>query len=72
MTAPVFDRDLQQALVAQMLKESEARMAHMAGQRANDERIAEYAKASAIAQDRVARALEDLRKDLLSGLLNRG
>lgn len=71
MSIPTFDRDIQQALLLQLTKESEARIADMTARRASDEKILEVYKANAVYMERTARALEDLRKDLLGGLLKR-
>lgn len=71
MSLPAFDRDIQQALLLQITKESEARIADMTARRAADEKMLEVYKANAVYMERTARALEDLRKDLLSGLLGR-
>lgn len=71
MSLPTFDRDIQQQLLEQLKKESEARIADMAARRKTDEVTLEVYKASAAYMERTARALEDLRKDLLSGILGR-
>lgn len=71
MSLPSFDRDIQQAMLLQLTKESEARIADMAARRKTDEQVLEVYKANAVYTERLARAVEDMRKDLLAGLVKR-